>query len=150
MTFETAESNIRLSSWVARQAGSISFSFKTTEPHGLLLYNGANKRQLSDDQDFVAIEMYDGILYFVINTGHGVSRFAFSDLRLDDGVSHSVRVERQSAQITLTLDGRIRVETLPYGSGNLFLDGNPMYIGGYYDFSQLPWHLWTKNPKGIL
>ena len=53
----------------AGKAGSIDFKMRTVEPHGLLLFNGGRP----GGADFFAVEMYDGILYAVLNLGDGVS-----------------------------------------------------------------------------
>ncbi len=41
-------------------------------------------------QDFAAIEMYDGILYVVMNVGDGVHHIRASETVLNDGQPHSV------------------------------------------------------------
>ena len=50
--------------------GSLSFNFRTTEPHNLILFNGPKPGH----SDFMAVEMHDGILYFVIDLGDGPYR----------------------------------------------------------------------------
>ena len=87
ITFTRPDTYVKLPPWRARNSGTLSFSFRTTEPHGLMMYNGGRP----GTSDFVAIEMYDGILYFVIDVGSGVKRYRFSNDQLNDGQPHEVR-----------------------------------------------------------
>ena len=57
ITFVDPRSFIKLHKWDARKSGTISFKFRTVEPHGLILYNGGGQQGV---QDFVAVELYDG------------------------------------------------------------------------------------------
>lgn len=45
VTFDTPESFVALSKWMAKKAGSISFDFRTTEPNGLMLFSHGKPRQ---------------------------------------------------------------------------------------------------------
>jgi len=86
-------------------SGKLQLSFKTLEPNGLILYNGGSTRS-----DFIALELYDGQLFFIINTGDKVERFPFGTTSrpLNDGISHDVRIERNDRTLILTLDGETR------------------------------------------
>jgi len=66
---------------------------RTVEPDGLLLYNGGQSRY----RDFFAIELYDGIASVVIDLGDGVYRYPMAGptRRIDDGVTHFLRVVRE-------------------------------------------------------
>ena len=74
VTFRRPQAYLRLPSWEpadsVADSGSIEFKFRTTEPHNLILYNGASPGH----SDFIAVEMHDGILYLVIDLGEGVYR----------------------------------------------------------------------------
>ncbi|XP_052236248.1 uncharacterized protein LOC127848011 [Dreissena polymorpha] len=65
-------------------SGSMSFRFRTLEPRGLLVIGHGSAVQ------FFAIEVFDGILYFVADFGSATIRNMFSDRRVDDGEWHEV------------------------------------------------------------
>ncbi len=65
----------------------IPFAFRTVEPNGLLL----NILGRPGSNDFAAVEIYDGVLYFVINVGSGTQRIPFSQVLVNDGAPHFVR-----------------------------------------------------------
>ena len=43
--------------------------------------------------DFAAVELYDGILYFVINVGDGVHHIRASEEIVNDGQPHAVSIQ---------------------------------------------------------
>ncbi len=59
---------------------------RTVEPHGLLFYNGGKPGA----GGFIALEVYDGLLWLVMDVGDGPARYRFSDKRVDDGKPHKV------------------------------------------------------------
>lgn len=63
---------------------------RTVEPNGLIL-NTLGRR---GSNDFAAVEMYDGILYVVINVGDGVHHIQASETQLNDGQPHAVSLSR--------------------------------------------------------
>lgn len=64
-----------------RTGGKISFRFRTLEPRGLI----AIARGSAQSVLFFAIEVFDGILYFVFDLGSVSGRKTFADRRVDDG-----------------------------------------------------------------
>ena len=64
----------------------VSFVHRTVEPNGLLL-NTLGRR---GSDDFAAFELYDGILYFVVNVGDGVHHIRASENVMNDGQPHAV------------------------------------------------------------
>jgi hypothetical protein len=69
-----------------RTGGKISFRFRTLEPRGIIAIARGSAQSVS----FFAIEVFDGILYFVHDLGSFSSRKTFSDRRVDDGEWHEV------------------------------------------------------------
>ena len=74
--FRDKEQNLRITSNLpyryAVHSGSLTFKFRTNEPDGLLLYNAAAEN--NQTSDFVAFELVDSQLYFIINLGSGALR----------------------------------------------------------------------------
>ena len=123
-----------------RRGGGFSFRFRTLEPRGIL----AIARGSAQSVNFMAIEMFDGILYFVYDFGTFSSRKMFSDQRLDDGEWHEVAVQVDGNQLLLTLDGKQFPTTLP-ASEILKLFFYRLYIGGYDDMANAPWPLYSRT-----
>ena len=69
---------------------STSFVHRTVEPDGLLM-NTLGRR---GSNDFAAVELYDGILYFVVNVGDGVHHIRASENVMNDGQPHAVSTQR--------------------------------------------------------
>ncbi|XP_052237025.1 neurexin-1a-like isoform X2 [Dreissena polymorpha] len=123
-----------------RTGGSMSFRFRTLEPRGLLVMGHGSAVQ------FFAIEVFDGILYFVTDFGSATSRNMFSDRRVDDGEWHEVtmRVDRNGRTVTLTLDGRQFVDTVsPEELQRMYFFKT--FFGGYDNFESAPWPLYSRE-----
>ena len=86
--FKRRGAYLRLSKWEGTTQNSLSITYRTVEPHGLLLYNGGNPGL----RDFVAIEIFDGIPYFVIDLGDAVQRYPFTSVPTNDGRPHTLQV----------------------------------------------------------
>ncbi|CAH1124036.1 unnamed protein product [Ceutorhynchus assimilis] len=112
----------------------IDFMFKTREANGLIMFNGGKK------EDFVAVELVDGHINYVVNVGDGTVTLRDTvRSHLNDNRWHTVGIRRPSArQHTLMVDDDIVIAT-NYGTGNLELDGI-LYLGGVYKdlYAQLP------------
>lgn len=99
VTFKSQESFVLLPKLKAYLHFSLYFKFKTTELAGLILYNGG------EGHDFIAIELQDGCLHYVYNTGDGPRRIVVNCLKpLNDNKWHDVSlmrttVERQSIRV---------------------------------------------------
>ena len=145
VTFTNPDTHLKLPPYTALTSGTIAFNFRTIEPHGLMLYNGGRPGA----PDFIAVEVYDGIVYLVLDVGSGPHRYTANDGRMDDGKPHSVLVNRNGRNLLLTVDDETQQNRLPHGSDyNLDL-GTHLFVGGVDDNTtpDLPWHLWTRNPK---
>lgn len=129
-----------------RNGGSIGFRFRTLEPRGLL----AIARSAASGINFLAMEIFDGLLYFVSDLGTFSTRKTFSARRVDDGEWHAVKMTVQGNQILLTLDERTIPFNLPQSDvGKLFF--YRIFVGGYDDFRRLPWPLYSRQGyKGCL
>ncbi|XP_052814372.1 uncharacterized protein LOC128241470 isoform X5 [Mya arenaria] len=147
VTFKTGNSMFFLSDALdMRSGGTVSYRFRTLEPSGLLSIARGSGVQ------FFAMEVYDGILYFVYDFGSLTARNMFTDRRVDDGEWHEVtmRVDAGSRRMTLTLDGR--PFTVPLSNDQLrSLYFFKMYFGGYDNYLNAPWPLYArKGYKGCL
>lgn len=143
ITFVTKHSHLRLPAWNAVYRGTLEFNFRTVEPTGLILFSGSQSRN-----DFIAVEIYDAILYLVINLGNKAQRFRFSGVQIDDGKPHYVRIERDGRDLKLTLDNEERQDTIDGTDTSLEL-GAIFFVGGVDRKERLPWHVWTGDAAGI-
>lgn len=141
VTFTREEAFLRLPRWDADKGGKISLKFRTVEPDGLMLYNGGSPGV----PDFIAVEMFDGIPYLVIDLGDGVHRYPFSEEEVNDGVPHYMELERRGTYLKITLDGRTREYNIPSNQDTLNL-GTFLFLGGVDSHNRLPWHLWSWKP----
>ncbi|CAH1790210.1 unnamed protein product [Owenia fusiformis] len=131
---------IRLNRWDALKKGDISFKFRTTDPQGVLFFNGGSPGV----SDFVAAELYDGKLYFLIDLGDGANRTLVSDIQVDDGRWHTFHVSRDERVVDLTLDRDRKRVNIQGSKVDLHL-GTQFYLGGIQDRIKRPWQLWSKD-----
>lgn len=145
VTFITKHSHLRLPSWDAVQSGTLEVNFKTAEPHGLMLFNGG----ATGRRDFIAVEVYDGLVFLVLNMGDGVQRFPFGTTyhKIDDDQPHYIRIDRNHRDLRLTLDNDERRHSISGSDLNLDL-GHYLFVGGRDHRDRLPWHVWTGDAAG--
>ncbi|CAJ0939082.1 unnamed protein product, partial [Mesorhabditis belari] len=126
LSFNTSDSFIALPKWNSLASGSISFHFRTSEPDGLLLYHG----DVASSSDFVAFELIDGHLFFVIDLGSGHVRLQTTSKRVTDSPSqwHSVLFERVGRTGNVVVDSVKTDFNTPGVSANLIVD-DPVYLG---------------------
>ena len=127
--------------WDVRYAGKVSFTLRTVEPHGLIMYSGGNPYL----HDFIALELIDGIVSVVINTGGDTHRVSFPKI-VNDGKPHDVSFEKKGKNLKLGVDSKTLEYVLPDGDSDLDLNSF-LFLGGFDFPDRLPWHLWTKNPR---
>jgi len=104
----------------------IYFQFKTSEPDGLILYNGGK------DNDFIAIELIQGHLHYTYNMGYGpVTLKDNSATSLADNKYHTVWIRRPSRKVqVIIVDNYHKVASEATGDNyHLNLDGI-LYLGG--------------------
>ncbi|XP_023027641.2 neurexin 1 isoform X2 [Leptinotarsa decemlineata] len=126
VTFRSKHTFIGLPMLRAYASIHIDFMFRTREANGLILFNGGKK------EDFVAVELVDGHINYIVNVGDGTVtlRDTVRD-HLNDNRWHTVGIRRPSVkQHTLMVDNDI-VIAANFGTGNLELDGI-LYLGGVY------------------
>ena len=85
--------------WNPGPNGSLEFAFQTQDPSGLLLY--------ADDggsYEFFAVKLVEGAVRLQYNLGGG-SRLLSVGRGLNDGAWHSVRIQRNFQQTSLSVDG---------------------------------------------
>ena len=82
------------------------------------MYSGGRLGQ----SDFFAVELFDAMLYLVVDLGDGVRRFNFKThaTPLSDGSAHYVKVERSTSAFSLLLDNDTR--PVDIGGRNTSLD----------------------------
>ncbi|XP_054899164.1 neurexin 1a isoform X16 [Poeciliopsis prolifica] len=138
VTFDTPESFVALSKWMAKKAGSISFDFRTTEPNGLMLFSHGKPRQQQRKDprtpptikvDFFAIEMLDGHLYLLLDMGSGTTKTKAIDRKVNDGEWYHVDFQRDGRSGTISVNSVRTAYTAPGDSEILDLD-DTLYLGG--------------------
>ncbi|KAH9495514.1 Neurexin-1, partial [Bulinus truncatus] len=108
---------------------SISFQFKTTESDGLIFYNDGS------GQDFFAMELSQGYLYYVYNMGEGPERIkANVNHPLNDNKWHEVRLLRTdtSKQLLRVDDNTPTIDDLTGAKNNRFDLSGPLHVGGVH------------------
>ncbi|XP_071963848.1 neurexin-1a-like [Antedon mediterranea] len=116
ITFRTPESVLIVPKWEAGQRcrecrglsddtfeegrGSLSFSFRTIEPNGLLMYS----RGAEINGDFFAVELFEGRLFVIINLGGGMTRSMPYMNLFNDGSWHNVVITRMDVITKVQVD----------------------------------------------
>ncbi|XP_041377591.1 basement membrane-specific heparan sulfate proteoglycan core protein-like isoform X3 [Gigantopelta aegis] len=109
----------------------IRFTIRTTEPEGLIFWQGQNPDTQLRGSDYVAIGLEDGFLIFKyeLGSGPGVIR---STRQVDDGFPHTVIAQRLGRTGNLTVDSDQSVMGSSAGPlqvlnvlGNIFVGGVP-------------------------
>ncbi|KAG5887691.1 hypothetical protein JTB14_002012 [Gonioctena quinquepunctata] len=126
VTFRSKHTFIGLPMLRAYSSIHIDFMFRTREANGLILFNGGKK------EDFLAVELVDGHINYIVNVGDGTVTLRDTVREhLNDNRWHTVGIRRPSVkQHTLMVDNDIVIAT-NFGTGNLELDGI-LYLGGVY------------------
>ena len=141
ITFTEPKAFIRMPKWDFKKNGELTFKFRTHEPNGLMVYNGGQPGR----RDFVALEMYDGIPYFIIDLGDGVHRYPFSMVPLNDGEMHELSVWRYDRNVRLSTDNSTTEYNIPSRESDLDL-GTFLFVGGLDNPRNMPWHMWNRKP----
>ncbi|NP_001240692.1 neurexin [Aplysia californica] len=127
VTFKSVDAFAILPTLQAHEEFSVSLQLKTTESDGLILYNGGN------ENDFFALELFQGFLYYVYNMGEGAQRVkANVQHPINDNKWHEARIFRveKFTQLLRVDDNTPTVDDLTGTKNNRFdLDGF-LYIGG--------------------
>lgn len=107
--------------------------FSTKDPNGLLVWQGQNKGQEFQGEDFLALAVVDGFLEFRFRLDGEESTIRHPTTRVDDNGRHVAIMKRNKDQASLELDGFVE-----YGgfirpgerkemilTGHVFLGGAP-------------------------
>ena len=81
--------------------GTISFSFRTNKPDGVIMY----AKGAEDTSDFFAFELLDGYLWLVLDLGSGAIRHKRNTFPLNDGEWHTVDLTRERNTGVLRVEG---------------------------------------------
>lgn len=119
---------------------------KPEREDGLLLYNADSNQ--ADTGDFLAVVLADGYVEVVVEDGSGVL-VCRSEERLEVGEWHSVRVERQAGQVSLTVDSQAPVITSQASHHTLSLQQS-LWLGGLQDTISLPASLGSLASRGLV
>ncbi|KAL8610426.1 hypothetical protein ACOMHN_035143 [Nucella lapillus] len=127
VTFKSMDAYAVLPRLQAHDTFSLSFQLKTTEMDGLLMYNAGK------GQDFLALELTGGFLYYVYNMGGGTQRIrANVNEKLNDNRWHEIRLLRVETykQLIRVDDNTPTVDDLS-GAGAIYFDlEDHLYLGG--------------------
>nr|XP_032808700.1 laminin subunit alpha-1-like isoform X2 [Petromyzon marinus] len=100
----------------------LQLSVRTVASDGLLLYMGSAN-------NLAALQLIGGRPQFTFDLGKGVIKVTAAQL-INDGIWHTLRVERGKRKVDLSVDTRQRATTkLPSGSSNLEVERR-LYLGG--------------------
>ena len=145
VTFESHESYVTLPHQLKSHHFhlSMSFKFKTSQDSGLIIYSG-------NSQDFLALELDQGYLYYVYDMGGGAKRIQVNTPEpLNDNKWHDLSLFRPQMD-----EQRIRIDNNPstvedmkgYSARHFDLKG-PLYVGGLikHRYYQLPTKITSRN-----
>ncbi|XP_070578769.1 neurexin-3-like isoform X11 [Ptychodera flava] len=91
VTFKSREAFIVLSPPNTYPVLNLFFQFRTVEPNGLILFNDG------DGNDFLAVELVDGYIHYVFNTGDKTSVMRANTVtRLNNNQWHEVTITRDN------------------------------------------------------
>ncbi len=122
---------------------TIFFQLKTTQPNGLVMYNG------DGTGDFFALELVDGRIQYVYNVGSGPRTVAsMLNEPVNDNKWHEIGVLRTSLeQFILRVDETAAFDNLPDNRA-VHLDTNDkLFIGGvsHQMYSKMPNHIVSRE-----
>ncbi|CAK5077763.1 unnamed protein product [Meloidogyne enterolobii] len=93
-SFNNGNNYTKLPPWRSPSRGTLAFQFRTLTPDGLILYHGMAQCRNFTICDYLAFELIDGHLFMIVNLGSGDIRLQASAKSLNDGLWHSVVMER--------------------------------------------------------
>ncbi|XP_055878286.1 neurexin-2-like isoform X11 [Biomphalaria glabrata] len=137
VTFKSEDAFAILPRLQVHEKFSISFQFKTTESDGLIFYNDGT------GQDFFAMELSQGYMYYVYNMGEGPEKIkANVNQPLNDNKWHEVRLLRTETtkQLLRVDDNTPTIDDLTGAKNNKFDLSGPLHVGGLHKvkFPSLP------------
>ncbi|KAK6166927.1 hypothetical protein SNE40_023527 [Patella caerulea] len=141
VTFKESNTYITLPTLKIQEGGVIHFRFRTIKDNGLMLFN----RGAANAPNFIAVELFDGKLYFVYDFGSFTRRVPFSPRVVSDGQEKEVEIRFFNRHIDLLLNGESK--RINFVSGEVLRDAlkGAFYVGGFDSFTSLPWHVWSRE-----
>ena len=144
VTFKSHESYVTLPQLHPNNHFAVYFKIKTMESAGLILFNGRT------GYDFLALELYQGFLYYIYDMGGGTQRIRVNTPNaLNDNAWHLISLLRPQIEKQL-----IRVDDFPptvenmkdYSARRFDLIG-PLYLGGVIRtlYNSLPTQVVSKH-----
>ena len=123
---------------------------KPEKEDGLLLYNADRYNQV-DTGDFLAVVLAGGYVEVVLEDGSGVL-VCRAEERLELGVWHSLRVERQAGQVSLTVDSQepVTSQASQATSHHTLSLQQSLWLGGIQDSISLPASLGHLASRGLV
>lgn len=121
------------------------FQIRTLEANGLLLFSSSGVL----DKDFLAIELSDGAVRYIFDTGNGAQTLqqstSLSSRPINDGQWHDIGIQRtELLRQVLVVDDCIVEGSLAPESRSVHFDLNDdVYIGG------VPGHMYQVLPKQV-
>ena len=126
-------SYIKYKQWPANRFGTLTFRFKTSSPHGLLLYSDNSKTKLSTSQSFIKLQLLKGELEFTVQTGsedYKSKKIAMIGKNLNDLKWHEINITRNDRE-TIILLNKLSEKILINDGEHDELDLNSdIYVGG--------------------
>lgn len=131
ITFTTEDSYLKVLGWNAPKEGALSLKFRTNEPNGVLLYStGHGLENNGTHRDYIALELLDGHVYFLINLGSSPVKVKATSKRIDDSHWHTITVRRSGRTGQIVLDDTVSDFVSPGASNQLDL-ADTLYLGGF-------------------
>lgn len=152
ITFTTSDSYLKLSGWKSPSKGTLSLKFRTNEPNGVLLYSTGTAQSHNNTihRDYIALELLDGHLYFLINLGFTPVKVKATVKRIDDSHWHTIIVRRSGGSGQLILDDIVNDFVIPGVndphldlSDSIYLGGLPRHTGNRVTYT--PPELWSAS-----
>ncbi|KAJ8963148.1 hypothetical protein NQ318_018613 [Aromia moschata] len=142
VTFRSKHTFIGLPMLRAYSSIHIDFMFKTREANGLIMFNGGKK------EDFVAVELVDGHINYVVNVGDGTVTLRDTvKSHLNDNRWHTVGIRRLPGLLThinLVFVMASAGSGPTYGVSELLHASNPNVVQSQF-FECFMWYLATAQ-----
>ncbi|XP_076325413.1 terribly reduced optic lobes isoform X10 [Tachypleus tridentatus] len=127
----------------------IQFSFTTSEENGLIFFHGQKPKTEGKGRDYLVIGIVDGFLELSYELGSGPAEIRSLE-KIDDGIKHSVRIERMAKNGSIQIDGGQRYFGSSQGVLQMLNSEGDIYIGGVPDFKLMTAERYSNGLRGCL
>lgn len=103
---------------------NISLYIRTLQANAALLYT-----RHDTNGDFVALQLRDGMLWFMYDSGTGPAAIS-SEITVNDGIWHRVALSRSGRDGVITIDDMHTASGSSLGDNVIIGEGTALYIGG--------------------